>query len=115
MCKPDLEIEKYEAIKPFEFETLISLKHTWRSVANPNHNSHTVEVEFMNEVTLELLRVSFFKVLQFQTENDCHHIFPLMIRNIRDHQWDVDYHVDSEHGEIVFYCKSFSFIVIPGE
>lgn len=80
MCKSDAAVKSYEAIKPLEFETLICVKHTWRSVAKPNRDNHIVEIEFLNEVTLELLRVNFFDVRQFQMENNCCHFFPVVVQ-----------------------------------
>ncbi len=116
MKRVDPKIVAYDAVKWQEFETLISINFSWRSVANPNLDRLMVEVEYLNEVTREVLRIQFNHVVQLQMEDvgPSNDIFPLLIVNVQDEQWDgVYYLVMSEHSELSFRCYSFSFIVIP--
>jgi hypothetical protein len=114
--KRDAKLEAYNAIKWQDFELLLSLKLSWRSAANPHLDRLMVEVEYLNEITREVLCVQFYHVVQLDMDavGPSHSIYPLLITNVQDWGWSgVYYSASSEHGELSFQCYDFSFYVIP--
>lgn len=113
---PDAVISAYNAINPNRFTEHLSMRLEYRSVANPDRDNLMVEFEYMDVESNQLLRVSFFHVVDFNLEK-CgpnSELFPLAIADFTDAQWsDVAYRVASEHDEVRFYCADFAFIVIP--
>ena len=113
---PDEAVEDYRATNPLAFTEPLKFKLDYQSAPDAPSAHLSLETEFRNPQTGQVLRVSFVNVGQFNLGDfgPRSALYPPAIESFRKAQWEgVEYYVSCEHGEYSFYCEDFSFILIP--